>query len=277
MKTGYVISAINGKYDYIKMAYAAAMSIKHTQRVNNVSLLVSNKNDVDDRYKWVFDDIVEVLNDNKIYNSNDTTYIDRLNYHYMPYERSIFIDSDMLFFTDISEWWDMIDNDICFTNYPLTYRGERLCGNYYRKVFTENDLPDLYTGMMVVKKSSLSDELYEMIDIIMSNWKYFYKEYLLESCPNFCSSDVSYSLAVNLLGISDRVVCGSIPTFVHMKSHIQGWKYPEDDWREMVPMSIDQKWRCTIGVYRQTLPVHYTIKEILGDTIVDQLEKLNGK
>ena len=65
MKQGYLVIAQNTKdsegktIDYVRMAYALALSIKHTQKgVNNVSVAVVNKKDVPIHYHYIFDEII---------------------------------------------------------------------------------------------------------------------------------------------------------------------------------------------------------------------------
>ena len=67
MKQGYLVIAQNSKdkdgnsVNYVRMAYALALSIKHTQQgVQNVSIAVINKEDVPTRYHWAFDEIIEL-------------------------------------------------------------------------------------------------------------------------------------------------------------------------------------------------------------------------
>ena len=67
VKQGYLVIAQNTKdsdgntINYIRMAYALALSIKHTQKgVNNVSVAVINKEDVPKHYRHVFDEIIEL-------------------------------------------------------------------------------------------------------------------------------------------------------------------------------------------------------------------------
>ena len=67
MKQGYLVIAQNSKdaegksINYVRMAYALALSIKHTQsQIKNISIAVINKSDVPEHYKAVFDEVIEL-------------------------------------------------------------------------------------------------------------------------------------------------------------------------------------------------------------------------
>ena len=58
MDRGYFIFA-QGK-EYIRNAYALALSIKNTQNINSVCVAISDKDQVPESYREVFDHIVKV-------------------------------------------------------------------------------------------------------------------------------------------------------------------------------------------------------------------------
>ena len=63
MSKGYIaIAQNNDKYDYLKMAYALALSLKATQKENKFCVCVDEKTKyaLTDKYKEVFDHVVDI-------------------------------------------------------------------------------------------------------------------------------------------------------------------------------------------------------------------------
>ena len=51
----------NGRNDYVRMAYALAISLRHTQRnAKSLSIAVTPGDRVPDRYAWAFDNIIDI-------------------------------------------------------------------------------------------------------------------------------------------------------------------------------------------------------------------------
>ena len=60
-------------------------------------------------------------------------------YHCTPYEQTVILDTDMLFMTDLSHWWEYFSHwDMMATTNVQTYRGETIIDNHYRKTFGPN-------------------------------------------------------------------------------------------------------------------------------------------
>jgi len=278
---GYLILAQNSKNaDYVRMAYALALSIKNSQKeFSNVCLATDLPLDeIDDKIKDVFDKIVPIPWIDAA--ANSVWKIDnKWKYYYMsPYDETIILDADMIFPSDISYWWDILSRqDVWITNKPVTYKGEIITSTKYRNTFVANDLPNVYTAFMYFKKSELASQLFALVEIIFNNWERFYYTYLDETRPKNLSGDVAYALAIKILGIEHECIgnLNSMPTFVHMKSHLQNIseKYISEDWTQTIPTYFRDDGGFKIGNYEQVLPFHYHIKEWLTDDIITALEK----
>lgn len=279
MSRGYLILAQNsGKSDYVRMAYALALSIKNTQKTvkkvclaTDVPLEKLSKNVID-----LFDDIVPIpWVDNA---ENSKWKIDnKWKYYYMtPYDETVILDADMVFPADISYWWDILTKqDIWITDTPLTFKGEDITSTKYRATFTANDLPNVYTAFMYFKKTKLAGELFSLVELIFENWETFFYNYLDETRPTHLSGDVAYALAIKILGITPECFGNlSIPTFVHMKGHLQNIdsKFINEDWTKTIPTYFHEDGGFKIGNYEQHVPFHYHIKEWLTDDIISILE-----
>lgn len=278
MSKGYLILAQNTKSaDYVRLAYALALSIKNSQqKVNNVCLATDMQ--VSTKVRDVFDDIVPIPWTDQAQGSK-WKIENKWKYYYMsPYDETVILDADMLFPADISHWWDILSQqEVWITDKPQTFKGEIITSTKYRNTFVANDLPNVYTAFMYFKKTEMVAELFKMTQLIFENWERFFYDYLDETRPKHISGDVAYALAIKILGIQDKCFgnLDSMPSFVHMKGHLQNIneKYITEDWTQNIPTYFRKDGGFKIGNYEQILPFHYHIKEWLTDEILTTLEK----
>jgi hypothetical protein len=286
MNKGYLVLAQNNRNDdYLKMAYVLALSIKLTQKeINSISLVTDIPDAVPVHYREVFDNIIEIpwyddalKSDWKIENRWKL-------YHISPYDETVILDSDMIFLTDVSHWWNYLskNHEICFTTNVQTYRNELVTDDYYRKTFTTNNLPNVYSAFAYFKKSDKAKEFWELVEIITKDWNTFYQKFLAENKPTVLSMDVVFALAVKILGISDEVKSSfDYPFFTHMKPRIQNWVVCPNEWSEQVGIYLTKKGSLKIGNYQQSGIFHYTEKKFLNNHVYYVFEnlykeKLNG-
>ena len=101
MNFGYLLFVKhNDEIDYAKLAYALALSIKHTQRegYDRVALVIDDKSQVDQFHSpWVFDEVIEW---NGPEGWDGRSYMDKLT----PWDYTVCLDVDMLFLRDYSHW-----------------------------------------------------------------------------------------------------------------------------------------------------------------------------
>jgi hypothetical protein len=277
MTRGYLVLAQNNSTDdYIRQAYALALSIKNTQSEVNAVALMTN-DDVDPRYASVFDHIVPIpwtdqAAESKWKIENKWKY-----YYATPFDETVVLDADMLFPKDISYWWDILaQKEMWITNKPRTFRGEIITSTEYRASFEPNGLPNVYTAFMYFKKTEMTGALFQMIEIIFNNWERFFYEYMDETRPKHLSGDVAYALAIKILGLETEVfgVLDNMPSFVHMKSYLQNVdkKYVTEDWTKHFPTYFSDDGTFKIGNYEQSLPFHYQVKSWLTDDMISILE-----
>lgn len=275
MPKGFVVLAQNtDDVDYVRQAYALALSIKHTQSsVKDISIITSDS--VPSEYRSVFDQIVDIP-------WGDASSASRFKvenrwkiYHASPYDETIVLDTDMLVLDDLSNFWETFGNyDVYYTGKVLDYRNKIVTSDYYRKAFTSNHLPNLYSGLHYFKKSDFAKEFYSWIELITNNWELFYGKFVSEHYPDRASMDVTAALAAKIMQVEDAVTnTRSDPvTFTHMKSRIQGWATPTDSWMQSVAVYFDSACKMKIGNFQQQGIFHYTEKQFLTDDMITKLE-----
>jgi hypothetical protein len=154
--------------------------------------------------------------------------------------------------------------------------------DYYRKVFVENKLPNVYSAFTYFKKSEIAEEFWTLVEIIAKNWQEFYNKFLINSKPKHLSMDVVFALALKILGIEDQTTASfKYPTFVHMKSRVQNWHTATDDWMDYAGVYLNRQGNLKISNYQQTGIFHYTENKFLTnhvEYVFEDLykEKLNG-
>jgi len=283
---GYIVIAQNNDTtDYLEQAYALALNLKLTQTiVSNLTVCVdtNTKKLIKTKHRKVFDSIVDIPWQDDAADA-EWKINNKWKYYYMsPYDETVILDTDMIFPTDVSHWWDiMSQRDVWATTKVRTYRGEVVTSNFYRKYFAANDLPNVYTAFFYFKKSELASELFAMIEIIFQHWQRMFFKYMPKGKPDWLSGDVAFALAMQILGIEHECIrenIDEVPTFVHMKSHIQN--IPDTrisgTWTETLPTYYNTYKDFKIGNFQQLYPFHYVEKDWISNTMIKQMEKDYG-
>jgi hypothetical protein len=278
LNKGYLILAQNSKEDYVRLAYVLALSIKATQSdINSVSLVTDVPDAVPEHYKSVFDHIIEIPWFDDALESEWKIENRWKIYHITPYEQTVLLDADMLFLSDVSNWWNYLEknHDLCICHDAITYRNELVTDRYYRRVFESNNLPDVYSAFTYFKKSETAEIFWNWVEVIAKNWQKFYSLYLIENRPKHLSMDVVFALAVKILGLEDQTISLTrYPRFVHMKSRVQNWNSSSEDWMDHVGVYLNKKGSLKIGNYQQNEIIHYTEKKFLNDNVLYVFENL---
>lgn len=282
MSKGYIVIAQNtNTVDYLEQAYALALNLKLTQKVvKNLTVCVdeNTKRKLTPKHTSVFDHIVDIPWKDES-SGSDWKINNKWKYYWMtPYDETVILDTDMIFPRDVSNWWNiMSQQDVWATTQVKNFRGEIVTSDYYRKCFTANNLPNIYTAFFYFKKTDLSAELFAMTEIVFQHWQRFFYKYLPAGKPDWLSGDVAYALAMKLLDIQhlctkDNVT--NMPTFVHMKSQLQDIKNISDNWSNSLPTYYKSHDDFKIGNYQQTLPFHYVDKTWMTPKKIKMMEDL---
>ena len=253
MARGYILVA-TGK-DYIKQAYICAKSIKETQRIDNVSVVTNDE--VPAEYKHVFDSIIPLpwvseQESKSLFLTEQRWKV----YHISPYDETVVLDTDMIFTDDVSHWWDyMKKHSILLTTRVHDFKRNTITGDYYRKAFTANNLPNVYCAFHYFKKDDVALEYYKTLESVCKNYKEFYKAYLPKQTPSRSSMDVNHAICVLVTELENYTIDSLC--FTHMKSHLQSFTEPTESWLDTVPIYANGS-DIKIGNYKQTGILHYT-------------------
>jgi hypothetical protein len=278
MKFGYLlIISENADIDYLQMAYALALSIKNTQSpgYDQVALVTNNPAAVEKlKSAWVFDYVIswdqETFWDGR-------SWMDTLS----PFENTVCLDVDMLFLRDYSHWIDyFIENtELYVANNAYTYRGELVVSDDYRRTFTRNALPNLYSFYTFFKTdSALAKEFFTLGRYIIKHPIEFSNHFLSELKPKIVGTDESFALSAKILDIADDIAYDlDFPRVVHMKPLVQNWPWPANTWSDHVGFYFNRKGNLKIGNYQQYDIVHYVEKDKVTPEMINILEEIAWK
>jgi hypothetical protein len=279
-KRGFFTFAQNsGKIDYVRMAYLQALNIRATQKETPyLSIGITPGTTVSQAYAWAFDNVIEIPWGDDARQSDWKLENEWKAIHMSPYEETIKLDCDMLFLRDISLWWEMMaleEFHIC--NRVVDYRGKTITDDFYRKDFTTNNLPNIYTAITFFKKTPGTFELFSLVEDIFKSWKVSRYDLLgYNHRPRLPTTDLIFALALKLIDSDGRWYTeNQFPTFVHMKTNLQGWKDDglDEEWYHNIPVFTRSDLGCRIGNHEQLYPLHYHAKGFVTDRILDCYEK----
>ena len=284
MNKGYICVVQNTKKtNYLRLAYALALSIKNTQSDINKLSIVTDIKRMPKGYRKVFDNVIPLKNDraeNSDWKLNNIVDL----YDYTPYDDTVMLDSDMLFLSDISHWWKYLQmKNVWFTtNIRNLYNQPVPKNTIYREEFIKNELASVYNAFFYFKKSEQAKELFDMMKHVCENWDYCVFKYLNKKKPKVFSTDVAFGLSLKLLGRSQDFTFDKMPFpyFTHMKIQNQGWdrlnRHEDGDWQNATDISIDnfnESLGIKIGTIRQFGVFHYHQKSFLTDKMIEILEQ----
>lgn len=243
---GFVIVAVGEQY--IRCANQLTQSLRHWHANARVCLITDKSGPTG--YDYVH------LLDNADY---DNPYAnDWQVYNLTPFRETIKLEADMLITSDISHWWYQLrHSEVCISTGCRDWQDRTSTNRYYRRVFDENHLPDVYNAITYWRASRLAKDFFMTVRDIFKHWDQYKK--FIRFADEIPSTDLVYAMAADIVG-RDRVTqpWASYPRMVHMKQHIAGSQ--TKDWtREFVWEYVDHSLR--INTLAQSGAVHYHIKD----------------
>ena len=274
---GFVTFAQNtDTTDYLSLAYLQALNIKSIHPSAKCAVIVDEKTNelVSDKHKKVFDYVIQLPYDE---NKSDSTW--KLSNEYQvfeltPFAETIKLESDLLFTRSIDHWWSAFRlKDIVLSTGCKTYRGELAKSRTYRKFFDDNELPDVYNGLMYFRYSQTASEFFLTARRILRNWDYL-KDNVFKNCrEDIPSTDVLYAVTAKTIGVEKCTLPEmDFINFVHLKLGINGWGTSDASWQDSVMHERDGN-MMRVHNLNQYYPVHYYDKDYATKELINEYER----
>jgi hypothetical protein len=238
-KQGYLIPAIGDIY--IKCADKLVDSIKQWHPDANITILTEDM--------LPYGKFSGFANDWQCYDAS-------------PYEQTIKLEADMLCASPIDHWWDLFANrEVVISQGCRDFYDQSGKSRYYRKIFDNNNLPDVYNAITYWKKGDTANQFFQLVRDIFEKWE-DYKS-ILKFPDSMPTTDVVYGIAAVILGEETVTLPMSLgPTIIHMKKHIIGTI--SEDWTKELVLEYNNP-GVRINTVAQWGLLHYHIKELVNE------------
>jgi hypothetical protein len=248
---GYLIPAVDtDTVDYLSCAAQLARSIRQYHPDANISVMSVNRCSdpvFDHVIPLPFGDLGGFANDWQVF-------------HASPYRQTIKLEADMIVASPIDHWWTLFEQrDVVVSQGARTFYDEPAESRYYRKIFDQNDLPDVYNAVTYWRLSMTAKNFFDLVRQIFEQWDKY--RTLLKFPDNTPTTDVVYAMAAVIMGMENVTLpTGLGPTIVHMKRHIN--PIQTDNWTKELVWEMDP---FRINTVAQWGLVHYHVKEWTHD------------
>jgi len=258
---GFIWFAFGKKY--IEASERLAASIKKYNRHNKVCVITDNH--------WLqLPNAIKNVDTVELFKGPTKGKFDKewQVFNLSPFTHTIKLEADMVL-TESTDWWwnylyqwDMIHSYDC-----RNYKDDVVKKTTYRKLFEENNLPNIYSGLTYFRKSILAVKFYVLCKNITENWQYVKDNILVNCFDQQPTTDVVYALAKKIL---DPLETNKIDyewfKFVHNKNNVNGLTsiYKNNEFLQTYKNGN----AYYLGGYRQSRIWHYHEK--------DTMEKLDA-
>lgn len=173
-----------------------------------------------------------------------------------PYRQTIKLEADMIATGPVDHWWTLFEHrDVVISQGCRDFYDQPSSSRYYRKIFDQNDLPDVYSAITYWRLSQRAKEFFALVRHIFERWS-FYRT-LLKFSDEQASTDVVYAMASKIMGAETVTLPPGIgPTIVHMKRHIIAVQ--SQDWTQELIWELDP---VRINTVAQWGFLHYHVKD----------------
>jgi len=230
---GYLIPAIGDKY--VTCANLLADSIRRYHPTANITILTVDQLPVGDQGGFA--------NDWQCFTAS-------------PYRQTIKLEADMICASPIDHWWTLFERrDVVISQGCRDFYDRPGQSRYYRRIFDQNNLPDVYNAITYWRRSQLAMDFFNLVRAIFTHWDQY--KTLLKFPDDLATTDIVYAIAAIIIGVEQVTLpVGLGPTIVHMKQHIIGTV--TDNWTKELVWEHDP---FRINTVAQWGLVHYHIKE----------------
>ena len=248
---GYLIPAINSdSVDYVRCAVQLARSIRHWHPDANITALT-----VKPCSDPVFDHVIPLPHGDLGGYRNDWQV-----FHASPYRQTIKLEADMIAAGPIDHWWTLFERrDVVISLGARDYYDQPAESRYYRKIFDQNDLPDVYNAITYWRLSATAKEFFGLVRLIFDHWAKY--KTLLKFPEDSPSTDVVYAMAAKIMGPESVTLPQRLgPNIVHMKKHVIPTQ--SHDWTQELVWEMDP---FRVNTVAQWGFVHYHVKDWVLD------------
>lgn len=251
---GYLIPAVNTlDTDYVACATKLAQTIRAWHPDVKICLLTDKQ--IDDP---VFDIVKLLPYGDQAVGSTWKLSNDWQVYEATPFAHTIKLEADMWLASPVEHWWDLFkQQDLVISQGCRDFYDKPGQSRYYRKLFDNNNLPDVYNGITYWRTSDIAQEFFALVKDMFEHWDNY--KTLLKYPDEYPTTDVVYAMASAVIGVERTTLpLGIGPTMVHMKRHIIPTQ--TDNWTdELVCEQVSNQIR--INTVAQWGFVHYHVKE----------------
>jgi hypothetical protein len=280
---GYITHAINdGTVDYLRMAYALALSLRHTQStVSALTVVVADGQMIPDNYRDAFDHVIAIpdIRPSVVRPGWRVDSFVQL-YNLSPYDETVTLDADMLFFDDVSDWWDLLAGQEIAGGTAYTYKGALIEHNPLRSDFYDVGFPDLHNGFLYFRSGEAAKTLFDAMIGNLASWEETSIRHFGRPDVPF-SSDCAFLTALRDCGLEASAVSNvpGIPRFIHMKACLQGWPgvgEHEREWRAHANYYFDDSLSLYIDGQRIGDPFHYHVRDFVTNELLARYAALTS-
>ena len=181
-------------------------------------------------------------------------------YEVSPYKKTIKLEADMWCASPIDHWWNLFSNrEVVISQGCRDFYDQPGKARTYRKIFDNNNLPDVYNAITYWEVSNTAKEFFNLVRNIFEHWDNY--KTLLKFPDAVPTTDVVYGIAAVIIG-SENVTLPVGPTIVHMKKHMI--PIISEEWsKELVCEHTNPGIR--INTVAQWGLVHYHIKDLANE------------
>ncbi len=270
---GFTAIAQNGTADYLTMAYVQALNIKSLMPGSQYAVIVDAATEalIEDKHRRVFDYVIKLTDDyakDQDWKLNNEWQV----YWLTPFKETVKLEADLLFPVSIEHWWDAFRlRDVVLSTGCRDYLGNISSSRDYRKLFDDNNLPDVYNGLMYFRYSRTAEKFFVIAQELFRQWNQVSAE--LIKVRGQATTDVIYAIAAKIIGPE----LTTIPTldfinFTHMKPAINGWENGIEFHNDL-NFVIDAP-NIRVNNIQQHHPFHYYYKDFLNNEIIQSYEQL---
>lgn len=256
--------------DYLNLAFVQAMNVKCTQKINEYAVVVDKQTEkqITKEHKKIFDHIIVL--DNDLAENMDWKLANEWQvFNLSPFKETVKIESDLLFTRSIDHWWNTFRlKDIVLSIGCKNYKGQIAKSRTYRNFFDDNNLPDVYNGLMYFRYSQTAWDFFNIAENVFRNWPDLSNQALKNSREKTPSTDVLYAVTASLLGPElCTIPSADFINFVHMKPSINN--FSDSVWFNSVISERDGD-MIRVNNFNQYYPVHYFEKTYITEEIINE-------